>query len=580
MNPIFQRRYKAANAASTSGPRRATSPRSPVGRSLSASKSPTRESRGEQDSNDDGDPSFDMSPEQPGQKASFDNEFQLKRIVSSSSQADANLNNVGSSGGLSLAESLLQSKQNILAQGCLSREEIHKQNRAQRRSLSEESHLMHRVTRPPRLGGSQQQDSAKVETMELCDIEYEDLGFSDGGLIHIRNVPKSQSQTTRSQLDLGMWRKLKVATVGVGGFVQDGWIGQGFSFNHDVPFGLVQNKGGPCGVLAVVQALLLRNLMFGSKFSRDVPIARNEMLSTLEANNATHSTHTHSSLITKRCDALCSTLVEILWRCLPDEDEAEGVKDVEKPCVQICLKGNEPGSEVAEIHTFQDLESFVRENWDRFDCLGLVYSCVLTRSPDRLQMDMDFGDSPLIGQHGYCSLELINLLLFGKCISNVFDHEVALEGKTLRGVQTQSDIGFLSLFEHYGSCEVGSFMKSPKYPVWIVCSESHFSIFFSPSMDIVSRSEEHRILSNGFDIFYYDGLARQQQVIRLTICFPTASDQERGTLHLTLPSNFSRISTSTMDGVGSDHLVPPLEKCIRTKWKNAKVFWNGTEPLL
>lgn len=69
-------------------------------------------------------------------------------------------------------------------------------------------------------------------------------------------------------------------------------------------------------------------------------------------------------------------------------------------------------------------------------------------------MDMDFGDSPLIGQHGYCSLELINLLLFGKCISNVFDHEVALEGKTLRGVQTQSDIGFLSLFEHYGSCEV------------------------------------------------------------------------------------------------------------------------------
>lgn len=107
------------------------------------------------------------------------------------------------------------------------------------------------------------------------------------------------------------------------------------------------------------------------------------MLSTLEANNATHSTHTHSSLITKRCDALCSTLVEILWRCLPDEDEAEGVKDVEKPCVQICLKGNEPGSEVAEIHTFQDLESFVRENWDRFDCLGLVYSCVLTRSPDR-----------------------------------------------------------------------------------------------------------------------------------------------------------------------------------------------------
>lgn len=61
-------------------------------------------------------------------------------------------------------------------------------------------------------------------------------------------------------------------------------------------------------------------------------------------------------------------------------------------------------------------------------------------------------------------------------------------------------------------------MKQPKFPVWICCSESHFSVFFSPNFDVVSRDKENAIFNSGFDLFYYDGLARQQQIIRLTIC--------------------------------------------------------------
>lgn len=157
----------------------------------------------------------------------------------------------------------------------------------------------------------------------------------------------------------------------------------------------------------------------------------------------------------------------------------------------------------------------------------------------RIVEDMDF-DSPLIGQHGYCSQELVNLLLHGKCISNVFDNEVNLDEKILHGIKAQSDIGFLSLFEHYGSCEViiinkqmprvltfnltnynfqvGKFMKNPKFPIWIVCSESHFSVLFSPSLEIISKENPlQTVFQNGFDLFYYDGLAKQQQSIRLTI---------------------------------------------------------------
>merc|ERR1719225_2342229 len=44
----------------------------------------------------------------------------------------------------------------------------------------------------------------------------------------------------------------------------DGWIGQAFSFQDDIGFGLVQKRGGPCGVLAVVQAFILKYLLFSS----------------------------------------------------------------------------------------------------------------------------------------------------------------------------------------------------------------------------------------------------------------------------------------------------------------------------
>ena len=46
----------------------------------------------------------------------------------------------------------------------------------------------------------------------------------------------------------------------------DGWLGQAFTFNntHGLAFGLIQKRGGPCGVLAVVQAFILKNLLYSA----------------------------------------------------------------------------------------------------------------------------------------------------------------------------------------------------------------------------------------------------------------------------------------------------------------------------
>jgi len=45
----------------------------------------------------------------------------------------------------------------------------------------------------------------------------------------------------------------------------------------------------------------------------------------------------------------------------------------------------------------------------------------------------------------------------------------------LRGIDCQSEVGFLALLEHLRYCEVGSFLKNPKHPVWVLGSETHLT---------------------------------------------------------------------------------------------------------
>ena len=63
------------------------------------------------------------------------------------------------------------------------------------------------------------------------------------------------------------------------------------------------------------------------------------------------------------------------------------------------------------------------------------------------------------------------------------------------------------------------------------------------------------------DLFYYDQLSRiQDKIIKLTIdCSTNASN----------------------NAVSNDeHLVSPIEHCLRTKWRDANIDWNGSEPIL
>lgn len=55
--------------------------------------------------------------------------------------------------------------------------------------------------------------------------------------------------------------------------------------------------------------------------------------------------------------------------------------------------------------------------------------------------------------------ELVNLLLCGRAVSNVFDDDVELDSGNgnmtlLKGIKGHCDVGLLSLFEHYNICKV------------------------------------------------------------------------------------------------------------------------------
>ncbi|KAK9817089.1 hypothetical protein WJX72_009423 [[Myrmecia] bisecta] len=116
-----------------------------------------------------------------------------------------------------------------------------------------------------------------------------------------------------------------------------------------------------------------------------------------------------------------------------------------------------------------------------YGLLLLLFSVVLSHSVRQIQAVMGEPENTLIAQHGYCSPDLVHLLLTGRAAANCFNGDRELDGKVYRGIPARSQLGLLTLFEHYKCVEVGSHLKSPHLPIWVVCSDSHFTTRFAPS---------------------------------------------------------------------------------------------------
>lgn len=74
------------------------------------------------------------------------------------------------------------------------------------------------------------------------------------------------------------------------------------------------------------------------------------------------------------------------------------------------------------------------------------------------RLDMDESASCLIAAHGYCSQDLVNVMLTGHAVTNCFNGTQDVAGKLCKGVQQPSQLGFLSLFEWFGYTQVGRYV--------------------------------------------------------------------------------------------------------------------------
>ena len=64
-------------------------------------------------------------------------------------------------------------------------------------------------------------------------------------------------------------------------------------------------------------------------------------------------------------------------------------------------------------------------------------------------------------------------------VSNVFDNTLRPSGEFVcRGVQARPGVGYLTQLEAMRYLEVGGYYKTPRFPIWVVGSTSHFTVMF------------------------------------------------------------------------------------------------------
>ncbi|NXN45860.1 MINY4 hydrolase, partial [Rhinoptilus africanus] len=371
------------------------------------------------------------------------------------------------------------------------------------------------------------------DVLELIDVEDEE---------RTGEVSKNPDLSTQCLLrvvskaiDISLAKELKNLLFGSSlCCFSEEWKIQSFTFNNipQLKYGIVQKKGGPCGVLAAVQACVLQQLIFADS-------NRNKDIRCLQPSEV------------HRTKCLTVAIADILWRAGGNEKAVVALPSGRQQFTPVGKYKADGILETLILHNatrYEDLIVFLQQNIHQFEtgpcgCILLTVSVILSRSINLVRNDFDVLTNRLIGSHGYCTQELVNLLLTGKAVSNVFNNVIELDSGNgnitiLKGITSRSDIGLLSLFEHYDVCQVGCYLKTPKYPIWLVCSESHFSVLFCLEKDLLGDWKTER----RFDLYYYDGLANQEQEIRLTVDTTQMCAEDK-----------------------ENDLTPPLEHCIRTK---------------
>lgn len=282
---------------------------------------------------------------------------------------------------------------------------------------------------------------------------------------------------------------------------------QGFAFSEDEPTALVQFAGGPCAVIAPVQAYLLKNMIF--RFDKtsgwnNVDIEqRNQYLAAALQEILSNAAKQGSR---KECH-----LVIYEGEKTPESAEELNSEDGEASPKKLRLSHEEFHQNIRCItcsleQLQQEVQAHLSSYTSHYGVLLYLYSVFLTKGLEAVNNEIEDPSESLIdGLHGHGSQSLINLMLTGRAVSNVWDNDKQVTGLTLHGIVSQSTVGFLTLLEHLRYCEVGWYLKNPEFPVWLLGSETHLTVLFSIERTLVSVESPEAAARRIFNTFDTDG---------------------------------------------------------------------------
>lgn len=297
------------------------------------------------------------------------------------------------------------------------------------------------------------------------------------------------------------------------------WTNQGIRFSPDpeTSMGLVQHEGGPCGVLAAIQAFVLKYILFFSNELGKVAPGMTQNLGSRRLSKSQCFASNNFASLTEdaKARALVRSMREILFLCGENERVVLATLSVIGHDVEGCdysskeevitkaLEGVsiESASELRRVlrvnmytsreSALQRLEEMIPMFQSRMGAMLFLISALLSRGLDSVQADRDDPSLPLVtAPFGHASQEIVNLLLCGQAVPNVFDGRMDLGGGMfLKGISRNVEVGFLTLLESLNFCKVGQYLKCPKWPIWVVGSESHYTVLFALDTTVQDENE-------------------------------------------------------------------------------------------
>jgi len=370
------------------------------------------------------------------------------------------------------------------------------------------------------------------------------------------------------------------------------WHKQGFEFARPgqvrggggrFQFGLVQHRNGPCGVLAAVQAEILRYLVWP------------EMEEDENVDEMDWDTLDQEVLDQVSAKGLVTALSSILWRARPDKDAS--VKVVLADSLAHPL--DYPSLQVIECSSKPQVEALVRCVLKMLVNPGgvilLLYSVVMTRGVHKVweeagntakltpsmqqEEEMAVFQTLVVMEGGwpFCEQSLVNLFLTGQASADLDPKD-------------DCAIGFLTYTENLRPSDVmsgapwsdptvvGPKYKTPTTPIWVLHGGSHYTVLMARSKGLLKlpdpnnaatkdNAESHRIrrhrrvpsggMEGEFVLEHYNGLPPGgPRLVKLFMSFnlnecggvTEDTDEER--------RRWSIDYSSTDDRVPSDKNVP------------------------